>query len=122
MAAPSGRGSERRYRLTGIGAFEALFREGRRREGERLQIVFMPARGVPGRTGFVIGKKALPRAVDRNRLRRMLRESLRRNRPALAPYDLIVRLKRGCPPAAFSEVRSEAERLLRTLPPASGKP
>ena len=38
----------------------------------------------PGRVGYVIGTKQLPRAVDRNRLRRMLREAIRARRPALS--------------------------------------
>jgi ribonuclease P protein component len=42
----------------------------------------------------VIGAKAIPRAVDRNRLRRRLRETLRAARPAVEIYDVIVRVKR----------------------------
>ena len=41
-----------------------------------------------GRIGIVIGKKALPLAVDRNRVRRMLRVCLRDARPAIDGYDL----------------------------------
>jgi len=43
----------------------------------------------------VIGAKAIPRAVDRNRLRRRLRETLRAARPAVEIYDVIVRVKRA---------------------------
>jgi len=43
----------------------------------------------------VIGGKAIPRAVDRNRLRRRLRETLRAARPAIEIYDVIVRVKRA---------------------------
>jgi ribonuclease P protein component len=43
----------------------------------------------------VIGAKAIPRAVDRNRLRRRLRETLRAARPAVEMYDVIVRVKRA---------------------------
>mgnify|MGYP000207784331 CR=1 FL=1 len=50
--------------LTGQGAFDTVFRGGRRIEGRYLQLVAMPAARVPGRAGYVIGKKALPRAVD----------------------------------------------------------
>ena len=60
-----------------------------------------PAARSPGRTGLVVGRKVLPRAVDRNRFKRKLRESLRRARPAIEAFDLIVRLKR---PASGSEL------------------
>lgn len=52
-------------------------------------------RAVPGseaRLGMVIGKKLLRRAVDRNRVKRCIRECFRRRRPALPACDLIVRL------------------------------
>ena len=84
---------ERLHRLTGVGAFDALFREGRRREGPHLQLVFAPAKRSPGRVGYVIGRKALPRAVDRNRARRILRAVMRAERTRIRELDLIVRLK-----------------------------
>ncbi len=43
----------------------------------------------------MIAAKAIPRAVDRNRLRRRLRETLRAARPAIEIYDVIVRVKRA---------------------------
>jgi ribonuclease P protein component len=112
---PAARGA-RRYRLTGIGEFDALFRRGRRDEGAYLQLVSAAAAQAPGRVGFVIGKKALPLAVDRNRVRRQLREVLRQARPAIEAYDVILRLKRGCPRAEFRQVAAEAARLLAALP------
>jgi ribonuclease P protein component len=107
----------RRYRLAGAGVFEAIFRRGRRREGRYLQIVVAAAAGDWGRAGFVIGRKALPRAVDRNRVRRMLRRLLQSARPALARYDVIVRLKRGAPRADFPLIVAEAATLLAAVDP-----
>ncbi|MEP7205359.1 MAG: ribonuclease P protein component [Casimicrobiaceae bacterium] len=109
------RGS-RRHRLTGQGAFEAVFQCGRRQEGRFVQLVWMPARGPVGRVGYVVGKKALSRAVDRNRVKRMLRPIVRAARPQIDPYDLIVRLKRPCSRAEFKVVAAEAARLLGRLP------
>lgn len=43
--------------------------------------------------GYVIGRKAMPRAVDRNRLRRRLRESVRAARPAVERFDIILRVR-----------------------------
>jgi ribonuclease P protein component len=111
-AAPRG---IRRFRLTGTGAFEALFRHGRRRDGEYVQLLAVPAARSPGRAGLVIAKKALPLAVDRNRVRRLLRESIRAARPAVESYDVILRLKHGCLRAEFRRVAAEASRLLAAL-------
>ena len=110
------RGS-RRYRLTGAGAFEQVFRTGVRREGEFLQLVSVAAAREWGRVGFVIGRRSLPLAVDRNRVRRMLRATLHDARAALAGHDVIVRLKRRPSRAEFPMIAAEAARLLATLAP-----
>lgn len=51
-----------------------------------------PVPGSAARLGMVIGKKLLRRAVDRNRVKRCIRECFRLQRPALPACDLIVRL------------------------------
>jgi ribonuclease P protein component len=91
-----------------------VFRTGRRVEGAYLQLIVAPAAGV-GRTGFVIGRKTLARAVDRNRIRRKLREVLRAQRTALSRYDIIVRVKRAGSRAEQEAATAEARRLLETL-------
>jgi ribonuclease P protein component len=105
----------RRYRLRGVGAFDAIFRTGRRREGRFLQMISTAAACDCGRVGIVIGRKALPRAVDRNRVRRMLRVRLTRARPAIERYDLVLRLKKAAPRAEFHLIADEATKLLLTL-------
>ncbi len=105
----------RRYRLTGTGAFDAVFRGGRRSEGRFLQMICAAAARECGRAGIVIGKKALPRAVDRNRIRRMLRVRLSEVRPSIERFDLVLRLKRAAPRAEFHLIADEASRLLSAI-------
>jgi ribonuclease P protein component len=69
----------------------------------------------------VIGKQQLSLAVDRNRLKRMLREAVRLRRPALDAFDIVLRLRRGCPRAGIAAVGAEAARLLDTLTPARSR-
>jgi ribonuclease P protein component len=114
--------ASRRCRLTGEGAFEEVFRAGRRSEGEFLQLVSTPAARACGRVGFVIGSKVLPRAVDRNRVRRMLRVVLREGRPAIGGLDVIVRVKRAIPRSEFTRIVAEARRMLAVLPTGRGSP
>jgi ribonuclease P protein component len=78
-----------------------------------VQIISAPATQRPGRVGFVVGRKVLPRAVDRNRLKRMLREFLRAARSDLAAFDVVIRLKRPVARDALPEVASEAAVLIR---------
>ena len=108
--------------LTGQGAFDTVFRGGRRIEGRYLQLVATPAARVPGRAGYVIGKKALPRAVDRNRIRRQLREIVRAHRALLHPFDVILRVKAAPRPLDCNAVSGEAPRLFATLVASASAP
>jgi ribonuclease P protein component len=78
-------------------------------------VVAAPARQLPGRVGFVIGKKALRNAVDRNRVRRALRVAVSGARPAVEAFDVILRLKHGCAREEVRAVASEATLLLAAL-------
>jgi len=57
----------------------------------------------------------MPRAVDRNRLRRRLREIVRGARPALDAYDVIVRVRSVVPAAEIPAAAAEGARLLQRL-------
>jgi ribonuclease P protein component len=92
-----------------------VFREGRRSEGRHVQLVAAAAAKTPGRIGYVIGRKTLPRAVDRNRLRRRLRETVRAMRPALMSYDVILRVKKVANRMELDAAVSEAASLLQAL-------
>ena len=72
-------------------------------------------RETPGRTGFVIGKKALRSAVARNRVRRILRAVVQAARPETLAFDVILRLKRGCTRDEIGAVAAEARALLAAL-------
>jgi ribonuclease P protein component len=105
----------RAYRLRGTGAFDAVFRTGRRFDGSFLQLVGARTAQSPGRVGYVISRKSMPRAVDRNRLRRLLRETVRAARPAIAAYDVILRVKRAVGRSEIDLAAAEGERLVREL-------
>lgn len=105
----------RRHRLRGARAFEAIFRAGRRFEGKRLQLIAAPAAGDAGRVGYIVGSRQLKRAIDRNRLKRMLREAIASRRERLDAYDLVLRLRRSCTPEELSGAALEAASLLDAL-------
>ena len=109
-----------RYRLRGAGAFESVFKLGVRHDARFLQLIAAPAAQDPGRVGYVIGRKAMPRAIDRNRLRRRLRESVRAARPGIERFDIVLRVRervRGDDiAAATAESRTLLERLTERAP------
>jgi ribonuclease P protein component len=92
-----------------------LFQAGRRLNGAHLQVLASPAERSVGRVGFVIGKKQLASAVERNYLRRLLREAVRHRRPALDAFDIVLRLRVPCAPETLPRLLSEASELLDRL-------
>lgn len=105
----------RRYRLTGTGAFQTVFAIGARRDGDFVQLIAAPARAAPGRVGFVIPRKVVLHAVDRNRLRRVLRAAVAAARPGIERFDLIVRVKRASSRDDARAVAADARALLAAL-------
>ena len=57
------------------------------------------------RLGLAISKKQLRRAVERNRIKRLVRESFRRQRAAMPPLDLVVLARRVTGRATNSQLR-----------------
>lgn len=78
-------------------------------------MIAAPAANPPGRIGYVIGRKVMRRSVDRNRLRRRLRESARMARPAIEAFDIIVRVKRPVRVADIGAANAESRRLLARI-------
>ena len=83
-----------------------MFKGGQRVDGRFLQLVAAPAAQDPGRIGFIIGRRAIPLAVDRNRLRRRLRVAVVAARPAASRYDMILRVRQ---PVARADIESAAD-------------
>ena len=95
--------------------FEAVLSGGVRLH-EKLLTLAMRDNALPGaRIGFAISARAVPRAVDRNRIKRQARDSFRRNRGTLPARDLVVLARSGAAAAAKAELRETLERLWQKL-------
>lgn len=120
---------EARFRLSGPKAFARVFTEGKRREGRYVQIIaaatsaaesstaVSAAISTPcGHAGMVVSRKALSRAVDRNRFKRKVRETLRALRAADHPLlraDLVIRVKPALPRDAIDAAAAEVFSLMQ---------
>lgn len=63
----------------------------------------------------MIGRKVMPRAIDRNRLRRRLRVRVRAARPTVAAWDVILRVRRAVDRSEIPSAVEEASMLLMRL-------
>ncbi len=90
---PDATGSDHRFphaaRLPDRAAFAAVFADGTPLRSRSHTLLVRPNGLGRARLGLVVGKKKLRRAVDRNRVRRIVRESFRRWRPCLPPLDIV---------------------------------
>jgi ribonuclease P protein component len=74
--------------------FEAVLASPRKAIVSSLFIVsHLPKEDGPARLGIIASSKALARAVDRNRAKRLIREAFRASRRGLAKTDLVVRVR-----------------------------
>ncbi len=61
------------------------------------------------RLGFALSKKSLPKATMRNRARRVIRESFRKQCMALKPVDIVVLARPDLKKLSNQEIRSHLE-------------
>lgn len=68
------------------------------------------------RLGVVVAKKLARRAHTRNLVKRIARETFRRQRTGLPPHDLVVRLHAPVAQATRAELHTDLLALLHRLP------
>ena len=101
--------------------FEALLRSGARFTSRNF-VVRAGRNGLPhARLGIIAGKKAAPRAIDRNRAKRLIREVFRTAAADLASLDIAVQLRTDLRAELNRTVRGELAELLETLVRRVGK-
>ncbi len=108
-------GYSRRHRYDAHGSFGVVLRGSRKLRGGFAVIHVTAGRGVESRLGIALTRRLVPRAVDRNRLKRMAREAFRRHPVKHAGLDCVVAL-RGAFDAAHvaavvEEIRAQFDQL-----------
>lgn len=108
----------RNRRLVGGAIFQALLRKGRRRSYGALSARMLPggdARDGTGRLGLSIAKRHVRKSVDRNRLKRMVREAYRLRGNRLDGMDILFLLDES------GKAREEVKRLPAALRTVAGR-
>jgi ribonuclease P protein component len=111
-----GKTNPRGGRLLRHADFERVYQLGRRHFSANMTVFYLRrAEGDGMRVGFTVGR-ALGGAVDRNRMKRRLRESVRLCRPAASPaVDIVINPKKTVRTVEFSLLLSEVSRAFEVI-------
>lgn len=72
-----------------------MFERGRHRKDDCFTVIAAPNDAGRARLGLAIAKRRVPRAVDRSRLKRIVRESFRHRACELPAVDIVVLARSG---------------------------
>jgi ribonuclease P protein component len=115
----SGPGKRARFtgsmRLLRHADFERVYKKGRRHFAAHMTVFYQarePGEGL--RIGLTVGK-VLGVAVDRNRMKRKLREAVRLCWPGRVPADVVINPKKSVLKIDFSELGNEINRAFEVI-------
>jgi ribonuclease P protein component len=104
-------------RLLRHGDFERVYKQGRRHFAPHMTVFYLrrPEGGGGIRAGFTVGR-VLGGAVQRNRMKRRLREAVRRHRLAVPlPVDVVINPKKSLLTADFADLLNQVERAFQVI-------
>lgn len=106
---------QRSQRLCRPVQFQAAYAHGRRFGNELFTATVRVNDGhASARLGLSIAARSVGNAVNRNRLRRQVRESFRRQQ-GLPPVDIVIGARNGARTAPAKELRAALERLWKQI-------
>ncbi|HEY7534675.1 MAG TPA: ribonuclease P protein component [Thermodesulfobacteriota bacterium] len=92
--------------------FEEVFKKGNRLNGDHYTLVYKEnSLGFP-RLGLVVGKKC-GNVIERNRIKRIIREIFRLNKPLFNSLDLLVIAKRKSEALNYNDAEGEIKRIFK---------
>ncbi len=118
--------SPRAGRLLKHSDFERVYKQGRRHFSPHMTVFYRAQDGEAlsqgsARVGFTVGR-VLGGAVDRNRIKRRLREAVRLRRATLlSPVDIVINPKKSVRTLEFAVVLEEVERAFDAIAKAMKK-
>lgn len=105
--------------------FQKVYRHGKRYEGVLMTAFVLPNNLAHNRFGVTASRKALGNAVQRNRAKRLLKETFRLRRLAinslLQRYDWVINAKRRLPSLKVTAAIEEFENLVSRVATAESK-
>lgn len=105
----------RKYRLIHKSDFQSVFSKSKRTVYKNLLALYCVNKMFYARLGLIIGKKYARYAVERNLIRRIIRESFRHQKETLKGLDIVVLLRTECTPLDKKALRDNSNQLWRAI-------
>lgn len=105
----------RELRLLTPGDFQQVFAKANRFSSYHITILTNNSPSNFNRLGLAIAKKRVKLAVDRNRIKRLVREKFRLNNAKLPPIDMVVMVKSGADKLSNEELNKQLDYLWRKI-------
>jgi ribonuclease P protein component len=105
----------RARRLRTAADFKRVYANGRRMGNEFFTVNTQPNELSLARLGMSVAVRTMGNAVERNRLRRMIRESFRLHQASVPPLDIVIGARSAARSAPTAQLRSSLERLWQKL-------
>lgn len=106
---------ERGSRLLTPAHFQAVFAKPIRFGSSHITILIAENKNQENRLGLAIAKKRVKLAVQRNRIKRQIRESFRLNQHNLPHIDMVVMVKSGTDKLENNEINRQLENIWRKV-------
>jgi ribonuclease P protein component len=108
-------GFSRRHRFAQRGSFGPVLRSPRKIRGRLAVVHAVAGASAVSRLGIALTRRLVPSSLERNRIKRMVREAFRRHEVRDAGLDCVVTLRSRFDPATAEELRSEVASLFDQL-------
>lgn len=103
------------HRLLTKAEFQFVFDKAFKVNQKYLSVLAKPNQKPIARLGLIIGKRFAKSAVDRNKIKRILRESFRHHRHQLIGFDIIIIARQQCHLLDKATLREGIEKLWEKL-------
>ena len=105
-------GFSKKLRLLGAADYQPVFKNARYKVSSQYILILAVANNLARpRIGLVIAKKNVAKAVQRNRVKRIFRESFRHNQRLLPALDIVILTRSGLDSLSNELVHTNIERL-----------
>jgi ribonuclease P protein component len=96
--------------LLDAASYDRVFKRAKKSSDEFFSVLWRTNVLSEARLGLAISKKNIKRAVDRNRVKRVVRESFRLHQDSLSGLDIVVLSRRGLQVGDSARVRNSLEK------------